>query len=152
MQVVLLENLKNVGKIGDVIKVKRGYARNFLIKFKKALIASKENILEVNKRKELLNRKDLEFKKIAKDIFEKLNKKKFVVEKLLTENNELYGSVKPTEISKLILNKENIEIKPSQIDLVKEIKTSGDFTVKLNLHSEVQASIIIQVKKTEEQK
>ena len=152
MQVVLLENLKNVGKIGDVIKVKRGYARNFLIKFKKALIASKENILEVNKKKELLNSKDLEFKKIAKDIFEKLNKKKFVVEKLLTENNELYGSVKPTEISKLILNKENIEIKPSQIDLVKEIKTSGDFTVKLNLHSEVQASIIIQVKKTEAHK
>ena len=152
MQVVLLENLKNVGKIGDIIKVKRGYARNFLIKFNKALIASKMNILEVNKRIELLNSKDLEFKKIAKDIFEKLNKKKFVVEKLLTENNELYGSVKPTEISKIILNKKNIEIKPSQIDLVKEIKTIGDFVVKLNLHSEVQASIIIQVKKTEEQK
>jgi len=152
MQVVLLENLKNVGKIGDVIKVKRGYARNFLIKFNKALIASKINILEVNKKKELLNSKDLEFKKIAKGIFEKLNKNKFVVEKLLTENNELYGSVKPTEISKLILNKENIEIKPSQIDLVKEIKTIGDFVVKLNLHSEVQASIIIQVNKTEEQK
>ena len=108
--------------------------------------------IEVNKRKELLNSKDLEFKKIAKGIFEKLNKRKFVVEKLLTENNELYGSVKPTEISKLILNKENIEIKPSQIDLVKEIKTIGDFVVKLNLHSEVQASIIIQVNKTEEQK
>ena len=89
MQVILLENLKNVGKIGDIIKVKRGYARNFLLKFNKALIASKINILEVNKRKELLNSEDLEFKKIAKGIFEKLNKKKFVVEKLLTENNEL---------------------------------------------------------------
>ena len=145
MQVVLLENLKNVGKIGDVIKVKRGYARNFLIKFKKALIASKENILEVNKRKELLNSKDLEFKKIAKDIFEKLNKKKFVVEKLLTENNELYGSVKPTEISKLILETVKLDIKPSLIQPENEIKAIGVFKVKINLHSEIQAEISIKV-------
>ena len=152
MKVILLENIRNIGSIGDVIEVKRGFARNYLISNKKAFYASKENIKEVEKIKLELGKKDQEKKKEAKKIYVIINGKEYIIKKLSTENNELYGSVKPTEISKLILNKDNIEIKPSQIDLVKEIKTIGDFVVKLNLHSEVQASIIIQVKKTEEQK
>ena len=148
MQIVLLENIKNLGKIGDIIKVKKGYARNFLIKQNKALYATKENVAEVNKKKEQLNLKDLEIKKEAKKIFEKLNKKTFKVKKLVTENNELYGSVKPTEISKLIKNINNIDIKPSQIDLMKEIKSTGDFKAIVNLHSEIQANILILVEKS----
>ena len=145
MKIILLENLIKIGSIGDVINVKRGFARNYLIAKKKALYASKENIKEVEKIKSDLGKKDLEKKKEAKQIFEKINKKIFSVKKLSTENNELYGSVKPTEISKIILEIENLEIKPSVIQLVKEIKSLGTFQVKINLHSEVQANIKIKV-------
>ena len=102
MKVILLENLKRIGSIGEVIDVKRGFARNYLIANKKALYASKENIKEVEKIKSELSKKDNEKKLDAKKISEKVNKKEFIVKKLSTENNELYGSVKPTEISKLI--------------------------------------------------
>ena len=145
MKVVLLENLRKIGSIGEVIDVKRGFARNFLIANKKALYASKENIKEVEKIKSDLSKKDLEKKKNSKDINEKINGKIFKIKKLSTENKELYGSVKPTEISKLILEKEKIEIKPSMIQLVKEIKSLGTFKVKINLHAEVQSEIKIEV-------
>ena len=145
MKVVLLENVRKVGSIGEIIDVKRGFARNYLISSKKALYASKENIKEVEKIKKDLNNKDQEKKKIAKAMYEKINNKEYLVKKLSTENNELYGSVKPTEISKLILKLDKIEIKPSAIQLVKEIKSLGTFNVKLNLHTEVQAEIKIKV-------
>ena len=145
MKVVLLENLRKIGSIGDIIDVKRGFARNYLISSKKALYASKENIKEVEKIKTDLSKKDQEKKKNAKTIYEKINKKEYLVKKLSTENNELYGSVKPTEISKLILELDKIEIKPSMIQLVKEIKSLGIFNVKVNLHSDIQAEISIKV-------
>ena len=152
MQVILLENIKNLGKIGDVVNVKRGFARNYLLKYEKALNASKENIKIVNNKKEQLNKKDLEFKKEAKQKFDILNKKKYVVKKLVTENNELYGSVKPKEISKLIKEIDKIDINPSQIDLEKEIKSTGVFKTTINLHSEIQAKILIEVEKSEDKK
>ena len=152
MQIILLENIKNLGNIGDVLNVKRGYARNYLIKNNKALYASEKNINEVNKKKAELNKKDLEVKKDAKKLFNLLNNKTFKVKKLATENNELYGSVKPTEISKIIFEKENIKIKPSQMDLETGIKTVGMFKVNINLHVEIQANILIQVEKLEDNK
>ena len=145
MKVILLENVKRIGSIGEVIDVKRGFARNYLIANKKALYASKENIKEVEKIKADLGKKDLEKKKEAKQIYEKINGKTYSVEKLSTENKELYGSVKPTEISKLILDNDKLEIKPSMIQLVKEIKSLGIFKIKINLHSEVQAEASIEV-------
>ena len=145
MKVILLENLIKIGSIGDVIDVKRGFARNYLISSKKALYASKENIKEVEKIKKDLSKKDQENKKNPKTIYEKISKKEYLVKKLSTENNELYGSVKPTEISKLILEQDKIEIKPSMIQLEKEIKSIGIFKVKVNLHSDVQAEINIKV-------
>ena len=145
MKVILLENITKIGSIGEVIDVKRGFARNFLIANKKALYASKENIKEVEKMKNELNKKDLEKKKDAKNISEKLKLKKYTVKKLSTENNELYGSVKPTEISKIILDNDKIEIKPSLIQLTNDIKSLGEFKVLINLHSEVQVQIIIKV-------
>ena len=152
MQVILLENIKNLGKIGDIVRVKRGYARNYLIKFEKALHASKENIEIVKNKKEQLNKKDLEIKRKAKKNFEILNNKKYKIQKLVTENNELYGSVKPTEIAKIIKEGENIDVKPSEIDLEKEIKTIGTFKTTINLHSEIQAKVLIEVEKAEEKK
>tara|TARA_Y100000590_G_C15461636_1_gene916675 strand:+ start:476 stop:934 length:459 start_codon:yes stop_codon:yes gene_type:complete len=145
MKVILLENLRNIGSIGDIIDVKRGFARNYLISYKKALYASKENIKEVEKIKKDLSKKDQEKKKDAKTIYEKINKKEYIVKKLSTENNDLYGSVKPTEISKMILQSDKLDIKPSMIQLIKEIKSLGNFKVKINLHSEVQAEINIKV-------
>ena len=145
MKIILLENLRKIGSIGDIINVKRGFARNYLIAKKKALYASKENIKEVEKIKSDLGKKDLEKKKEAKQIFEKINDKMFSIKKLSTENNELYGSVKPTEISKIILKTVKLDIKPSMIQLAKEIKALGVFKVKINLHSEVQAEISVKV-------
>tara|TARA_Y100000590_G_scaffold234156_1_gene263734 strand:- start:189 stop:647 length:459 start_codon:yes stop_codon:yes gene_type:complete len=145
MKVILLENITKIGSIGEIIDVKRGFARNFLIANKKALYASKENIKEVEKIKNELNKKDLEKKKVAKNIFEKLKSKQYTVKKLSTENNELYGSVKPTEISKIILENDKIDIKPSMIQLTNDIKSLGEFKVLINLHSDVQVQIRIKV-------
>tara|TARA_Y100001970_G_C14175921_1_gene826955 strand:+ start:1011 stop:1469 length:459 start_codon:yes stop_codon:yes gene_type:complete len=145
MKVILLENIRSIGSIGDVIEVKRGFARNYLITNKKALYASKENIKQVEKTKLDLSKKDQEKKKQAKQIYEKINKKKYTVKKLSTENKELYGSVKPTEISKIILENDKLEIKPSMIQLIKEIKSLGTFKVKIILHSEVEGEIEIKV-------
>ena len=145
MKVILLENISKLGSIGEIIEVKRGFARNFLISSKKALFASKENIKEVEKKKSELSKKDQERKKIAKNIQEQIQNKQFEIIKLSTENKELYGSVKPTEISKLLSEKEKLEIKPSMIQPVKEIKSLGVFKVILNLHSEIQSQISIKV-------
>ena len=145
MKVILLENIRKIGSIGEVIDVKRGFARNFLIANKKALYASKENIKEVEKIKSELNKKDQEKKKAAKEIFDKIKSKEYIIKKLSTENKELYGSVKPTEISKIIKDIDKIEIKPSMIQLMDDIKSLGEFRVNINLHSDVQAEIKINV-------
>ena len=145
MKVILLENVKRIGSIGEVIDVKRGFARNFLIANKKALYASKENIKEVEKIKAELSKKDNEKKKEASQIAEQINGKEYSIKKLSTENNELYGSVKPTEISKLIQETNKIDVKPSMIQPVEEIKALGKFKVKISLHSQVDAEITINV-------
>ena len=145
MKVILLENMKRIGSIGEVIDVKRGFARNFLIANKKALYASKENIKEVEKIKAELSKKDNEKKKEASQVAEQINGREYSVKKLSTENNELYGSVKPTEISKLINQENKIDIKPSMIQPVEEIKALGKFKVKISLHSEVDAEITMNV-------
>ena len=150
MKVILLENVRKIGSIGEIIDVKRGFARNYLISKKKALFASKENIKEVEKIRQELNKKDQDKKKEAKTILEKIQNKSFEIKKLSTENKELYGSVKPTEISKLINEIEKVEINPSNIQPTKEIKSLGEFKVLVNLHSEVQTQITIKVVPQEE--
>ena len=149
MKVILLENVKRIGSIGEVKDVKRGFARNYLIANKKALYASKENIKEVEKIKTDLSKKDNEKKKEASLIAEQINGKEYSVKKLSTENKELYGSVKPTEIAKLIQDENKIEIMPSMIQPVEEIKALGKFKVKISLHSEVDAEISIDVSSAE---
>ena len=150
MEVVLLENIKNLGQIGDVVDVKRGHGRNFLIKYGKALKASKENIDLVNKKKAELNEKNLKLKRSAKKIYDIINHTNYKFSKRAKENNELYGSIKPMELSKAINNLKKIEIKPSQIDLGKEIKKIGSYEAKINLHAEIQAIIHIVVVKEED--
>ena len=143
MKVILLENVRKIGSIGEIIEVKRGFARNFLISKKKALFASNDNIKEVEKIKQELNKKDQDKKKDAKLIHEKINNKVYEIKKLSTENNELYGSVKPTEISRVLQEIDNVKINPSLIQPSEEIKSIGKFDVLINLHSEVQTEIVI---------
>ena len=150
MEIVLLENIKNLGKIGDIVDVKRGHGRNFLIKYGKALQASKENISLVNKKKAELNEKNLKLKKTIKRIYDIINYKSYKFTKRAKENNELYGSIKPKEISKTIEDIDKIEIKPSQIDLSKKINKIGSYEAIVNLHSEIQAKVHIEVVKKEE--
>ena len=145
MKVILLENLRRIGSIGEIIDVKRGFARNYLISNKKALYASKENIAGVEKIKSELGKKDAEKKKEAQKISEQINGKEYDIRKLSTENKELYGSVKPTEISKLILENDKLDIKPSMIQPTTEIKSIGKFKVKIILHSEIESEITINV-------
>ena len=151
MEIVLLENIKNLGNIGDVVNVKRGHGRNFLIKYGKALKASKINIDIVNRKKAKLNEKNISLKKDAKNIYDIINKKNYKFSKRAKDNNELFGSVKPREIAKNIESVEKLEIKPSQIDLDKEINKVGTYVAKINLHAEVQAIIHIVVAKIEEE-
>ena len=150
MKIILLENVRKVGSIGEIIDVKRGFARNFLIAKKKALFASKENIKEVEKIKVDLNKKDLNKKNQAKEIDEKIKGQELLIKKLSTENKELYGSVKPTEISKILKSTHNVDVNPSLIQPIKEIKSIGIFDVILNLHSEVQTQIKVKVVAQEE--
>jgi len=150
MEVVLLENIKKLGQIGDIVKVKRGHGRNFLIKYGKALKASKENINLVNQKKLELNQKNIELKKNAKKSFDLINLTNLKFLKRAKENDELFGSIKPLEIARAIETEKKINIKPSQIDLVKEIKKIGSYEVKINLHAEVIAKIHIEVVKEQD--
>ena len=151
MEIILLENIKNLGKIGGTVKVKNGHGRNFLIRYGKALKASKENIDIVNKKKEDLNAKSMTLKKEAKKIYDVINEKTYNFSKRAKENDELYGSIKPKEISKTIEDLEKIEIKPSEIDMAKEINKIGSYEAKINLHAEVLANIHIKVVKVKEE-
>ena len=145
MKVILLEKLRRIGSIGEIIDVKRGFARNYLIANKKALYASKENIIEVEKIKNDLGKKDLDKKNEAEEISKKINGKEYLIKKLSTENNELYGSVKPTEIAKIIFEVDKVEIRPQMIQLKQEIKSLGTFKTKVNLHTDVQAELSIKI-------
>jgi large subunit ribosomal protein L9 len=145
MQIILLENIHNLGNIGEIVKVKRGFARNYLIRQGKALNASKENIEIVKNKKDELNKKDLEKKQEAKKKHNVVHKKKYLFTKRAMENGVLYGSLKPKEITKQILDLDKIEIKPSSITLNKEINKTGIYKAKINLHSEIESEILIEV-------
>ncbi len=147
MELILLENILNLGNIGDKVKVKNGYGRNFLLKKGKALRFNKENLELVNKRKDELNKKNNEVKNMFKEISNVINKKTIVFNKESKENGDLYGSIKPKEISNLIKEKFNVEVGPSQIILKDDLNKIGNYKVDLNFHSEVKAQISIKIDK-----
>tara|TARA_B110000438_G_scaffold237883_1_gene235435 strand:- start:2528 stop:2986 length:459 start_codon:yes stop_codon:yes gene_type:complete len=152
MEIVLLENIKKLGKIGDTVKVKDGYGRNFLIKHGKALKASKENLTLVNKKKEELDEKNVTLKNNAKKIFDIINNKSYKFSKEAKENNELFGTIKPKELSMAIENVDKLQVKPSQIDFTKQIDKIGSYDVVINLHSDIQAKVHIEVVKEKQDK
>ena len=147
MEVILLENISNLGNIGDKVKVKNGYGRNFLLKQGKALRFNKDNLEFVNKKKDELNKKNLETKSKFKEIAKLINNKTFEFNKESKENGELYGSIKPKEITNLIKEKTKAEVSPSQIILKNELNKIGLFKVDIIFHSEVKAVISIKIDK-----
>ena len=147
MEIILLENILNLGNIGDKVTVKNGFGRNFLLKQGKALRFNKENEELVNKKKDELNKKNTEIKNKFKDIAQLVNNKTFVINKESKENGELYGSVKPKEITNLIKEKVNAEVSPSQIILKDNLNKLGLFKIDINFHSEVKANISIKIDK-----
>ena len=147
MQVILLENIIKLGNIGDKVEVKPGYGRNYLLKTGKALRFSKENLEYVSKKKDELNKKNTELKKKLKQIAQLVNKKSFIFNKESKENGELYGSVKPKEISSAILDKLKVEVKPSQIVLKENLNKIGDYQIDIIFHSEVSAQISVKIDK-----
>tara|TARA_B100001027_G_scaffold9855_1_gene6178 strand:+ start:544 stop:999 length:456 start_codon:yes stop_codon:yes gene_type:complete len=147
MEIILLENILNLGKIGDKVKVKNGYGRNFLLKKGKALRFNKENLDLVNKKKDELNKKNLETKNKFKEIAKQVNNKTFTFSKESKENGDLYGSIKPKEISSMIKLKTNADVGPSQIMLKEELNKIGVYKVEINFHSEVKANISLEITK-----
>jgi len=147
MEIILLENILNLGNIGDKVKVKNGYGRNFLLKQGKALRFNKENQELVNKKKNELNKKNTEIKNKFKEVSKIINNKTFTFNKESKENGELYGSIKPKEITNLIKDKSNADVSPSQIILKDELNKIGLFKVEINFHAEVKAQISIKIDK-----
>ena len=147
MEIILLENIINLGNIGDKVKVKDGYGRNFLLKQGKALRFNKENQEFVSKKKDELNKKNIEIKNKFKEIAKLVNNKTFIFNKESKENGDLYGSIKPKEITNLIRDKVKAEVSPSQIILKDELNKIGSYKVEINFHSEVKAVISIKIDK-----
>ena len=147
MQIILLEDIRNLGKTGEVVDVKDGYGRNFLLKLGKALRADKNNIDFVNKKKDEINKKNIELKKSAKNILEKIKNKKLVFKKETKENGDLFAAIKPKEISKYFIDNFKETIHPSQLDLKKEINKIGKFSLTINLHSDLVAELHVLVEK-----
>ena len=149
MQVILLENIMKLGKIGDQVEVKNGFARNYLLRQGKALRASKENIAFVSTKKSELNQKNEETKNQFKEIALKISNKTLKFNKESKENGELYGSIKPKEVSNAFKETLKVEINPSQIDLRQEIAQIGKYKININLRAEVTASVNLQVDKVD---
>ena len=147
MELILLENILNLGNIGDKVKVKNGYGRNFLLKKGKALRFNKENLDLVNKKKDELNKKNIELKNKFKETAKIINNKSVIFNRECKENGELYGSLKPKEITNLIKEKMNAEVSPSQIILKNELNEIGSFKIEVHFHSEVKANITIKIEK-----
>jgi large subunit ribosomal protein L9 len=149
MELILLENILNLGKIGDKVSVKNGYGRNFLLKEGKALRYNKENIALVKKEKDKLNQKNLEIKNNFIEVSKLINNKTFIFNRESKENGDLYGAIKPKEIVNLIMEKTKAEVSPSQIILKEEIKKIGSYKIEVKFHTEVKANISVKINKVQ---
>ena len=145
MELILLENIINLGNVGDKVTVKNGYGRNFLLKKGKALRFNKDNQAFVNNKKAELNKKNIEIKNKFKEISKLINNKTFKFNKESKDNGDLYGTIKPKEIANLIKEKTKADVSPSQIIIKNDLNKIGVFKAEINFHSEVNAEISIQI-------
>ena len=140
MQVILLENIKKLGTIGEKVIVRDGYARNFLLKNKKALVANKKN------NEYFENKKNEIEKEKAKEVFNILNNVELEIQKESMENGQLYGSINIKEIITLIKDQKNLDIIAEKIEIKGQLKTTGISKIYVNLHADVIATISLNIK------
>jgi len=146
MQVILLENIKKLGLIGEKVTVKDGYARNFLLKNKKALVANKKNTEYFEQQKSEINKKNEVEKNKANETFQILNNAELEIYKEAMENGQLYGSINIKEIVTLIKEQKDLDISAEKVETKGQLKNTGISKVYINLHAEVIATINLNVK------
>ncbi len=150
MQVILLERVSKLGQMGDVVDVKPGYARNFLLPQGKAKTASETNIAAFEKQKSQLEAQNLETKKEADALLGKLDGQTFIVIRSASDSGALYGSVSPRDAAE-VATSEGFSINRKQISLVKPIKELGLHEMSVVLHPEVTATIVLNVARSNEE-
>ena len=150
MKIVLLERINKLGQMGDIVDVRSGYARNFLLPRKKALRATKENMNYFKEQKSILEAKNLENKKEAEGAKTKLDGKSFILIRSASDTGALYGSVSSKDINEIV-SADGIEISKNQIKLEKPIKELGVYKIIVSLHSDISAEIFINVARSIEE-
>ena len=150
MQVILLERIGHLGQMGDVVNVKNGYARNFLLPQKKALRATEENLARFETNRAQLEARDLELKKEAEAVAAKLKGKSFIVIRQAGDTGQLYGSVTPRDIAEIV-TAGGFSIDRRQIVIDRPIKTLGVHATKVALHPEVVVTVSLNVARTEDE-
>ena len=149
MEVILLESFDRLGQIGDVVKVKNGFARNYLIPQKKALRANNENKEKFQKIKDELISKNKKIIEESKNVIKAIEKKEIIFIRNASDNGQLYGSVSPKDISNYFIEKK-IDIKPANINLHSSIKKIGIYDLNVKLHAEVGCNLQLNVATSEE--
>lgn len=150
MQVILLERIGRLGQMGDVVKVRDGYARNFLLPKGKALRATKSNLAQFDQQRSQLEAQNLEQKKEAQAVADKLDGKSFIALRQASDSGQLYGSVSTRDIAEIVTDG-GFTVNRAQIQLDRPIKTLGRHPVRIGLHPEVDASVTINVARTMEE-
>src|SRR5258706_13514066 len=150
MQVVLLERVEKLGQIGDVVKVKDGFARNFLLPKKKALRATKANLAYFDTQRAQLETRNLEHRKEAEQIGDKLKGKTFVLLRQSGDRGQLYGSVSPRDIADVV-TAGGFSVSRGKVPVDKPIKTIGLHEISIVLHPEVRVHVTINVARTEDE-
>ena len=150
MEVILIENIEKLGKVGDIVKVKDGYARNYLIPKKKVLRANKENLKVFEEKKSVIESEEKKRKEKSEEIAKKIKNIEIIIVKNAAENGQLYGSVTPKDIIKEIMLLNKIELLNEQINLKKTIKSIGVYKVEISIYIDLKIKILISVAKTKE--
>ena len=150
MHVILLERVEKLGQMGDVVKVRDGFARNYLLPKKKALRATKQNRSYFETQRTQLEARNLERRSEAQAVAQKLEGKSFVLLRQAGDRGQLYGSVSPRDIADVI-GAGGFSISRSQVPLDKAIKTIGLFPVSIVLHPEVRVQVTVNVARTEDE-
>ncbi len=150
-EIILLERVEKLGKMGDVVKVKPGYARNFLLPQRKALRATKENLAYFEGQRKALEAQNAERKSAAEKEATKIEGLKLVIIRQASEAGSLYGSVASRDIADALAADAKITIARNQVDLNDAIKSIGLFPVKVTLHPEVKVQITLNIARSAEE-
>ena len=150
MEVILIENIEKLGKVGDVVKVKDGYARNYLIPKKKVLRANKENLKVFDEKKSVIDAEEKKRKEKSEEIAKKIKNLEIIIIRNAAENGQLYGSVTSKDIVKEILLLNKIELLNEQINLKKTLKLIGVYEVEISVYTDLKIKILVVVAKTKE--